>query len=102
MGAFARAATAAILALVSVSTVCAQSPAEFYKTRNVDLYIGYSLGGGYDIYARLLARPLGKHIPGTPTVVPKSMDGTRQPAARHWPRPAMSSQASYCERTALG
>src|SRR3989442_1374343 len=42
----------------------AQSPAEFYKGRNVELYIGYSVGGAYDLYARVLARHLSKHIPG--------------------------------------
>src|SRR5262244_773547 len=43
----------------------AQSPAEFYKGRNVELYIGYSVGGAYDLYARVLARHLGKHIRGS-------------------------------------
>ena len=84
MGAFARAATAAILTLLPVSIVCAQTPAEFYKTKNVDLYIGYSVGGGYDIYARLLARHMGKHIPGNPTVVPKNMDGAGSLRLANW------------------
>src|SRR5262249_57141638 len=53
----------------------AHSPAEFYKGRNVELYIGYSVGGAYDLYARVLARHLGKHIPGSPTIVPKNMEG---------------------------
>ena len=84
MGAFARAATATLLALMPISSVCAQSPAEFYKTKNVDLYIGYSVGGGYDIYARLLARHMGKHIPGNPTVVPKNMDGAGSLRLANW------------------
>lgn len=42
--------------LVSAATAWAQAPAEFYKGRTVELYIGYSVGGGYDIYARLLDR----------------------------------------------
>ncbi len=46
-------------------TAHAQSPAEFYKGRNVELYIGYSVGGAYDLYARVLARHLGRHIPGS-------------------------------------
>ena len=53
----------------------AQSPAEFYKGKNVDLFIGYSPGGGYDVYGRIVAKHLGKHIPGSPNVVPKNMDG---------------------------
>ena len=40
--------------------------ADFYKGKQVDLYIGYSVGGGYDIYARILARHLGKHCRVTP------------------------------------
>jgi tripartite-type tricarboxylate transporter receptor subunit TctC len=53
----------------------AQTPAEFYKGKQVSLYIGFSAGGGYDLYARTLARHMGKHIPGNPQVVPKNMDG---------------------------
>ena len=49
--------------------------ANFYKGRTVTLYIGYSVGGGYDLYARELARYLGNHIPGHPTIVPQNMPG---------------------------
>lgn len=49
--------------------------ASFYKGRSVTLYIGYSVGGGYDLYARELARYLGNHIPGNPTIVPQNMPG---------------------------
>ena len=38
--------------------------ADFYRGRNVTLIIGYSAGGGYDTYARVVARHLGRHIPG--------------------------------------
>jgi tripartite-type tricarboxylate transporter receptor subunit TctC len=69
-----------ILALLL--TVCtwgtfadAQTPAEFYKGKIVELDIGYSVGGAYDGYARLLARHMGKYIPGNPTIVPKNMTG---------------------------
>ena len=58
----------------------AQSVGDFYKGKNLDLYIGYSVGGGYDLYARLLARHLGKHIPGNPTVLPRNMEGRQPPA----------------------
>src|SRR5262245_19652264 len=84
MGAIARAATAAMLMLLPASTASAQSPADFYKSKNVDLYIGYSVGGGYDIYARLLARHMSKHIPGNPTVVPKNMDGAGSLRLANW------------------
>jgi tripartite-type tricarboxylate transporter receptor subunit TctC len=53
----------------------AQSVEEFYKGKNVTLAIGFSAGGGYDLYARHLARHMGKHIPGRPTIVPQNMAG---------------------------
>jgi tripartite-type tricarboxylate transporter receptor subunit TctC len=68
------AVAAAVLAGVPAMT-WAQSPAEFYKGKNVDLMVGYSAGGGYDVYARMIARYIGKHIPGNPTVVVKNLDG---------------------------
>ena len=69
-----RLAAAAVVAL-PCALAQAQSPADFYKGKIVDLDIGYSVGGGYDLYARLIARHLGDHIPGNPTVVPKNMEG---------------------------
>ncbi len=48
---------------------------DFYKGKSVSLIIGYSVGGGYDAYGRLLARHLGKHIPGNPGVLPQNMTG---------------------------
>jgi tripartite-type tricarboxylate transporter receptor subunit TctC len=53
----------------------AQDAGGFYAGRSLDLEIGYSAGGGYDLYARLIGRHLGGHIPGNPTVVPKNMEG---------------------------
>src|SRR5258707_433306 len=53
----------------------AQGIADFYRGRNVTLVIGFSAGGGYDLYARLLARHLGKHIPGQPSIVPQNREG---------------------------
>jgi tripartite-type tricarboxylate transporter receptor subunit TctC len=49
--------------------------ADFYRGRNLTLIVGYSAGGGYDTYTRILARHLGKHIPGNPTVVVQNMPG---------------------------
>jgi len=62
----------------------AQPAAEFYKGKQVDLYIGYSAGGGYDIYARLLARHLGRQIPGNPTIVPRNMEGAGSLRLANW------------------
>jgi tripartite-type tricarboxylate transporter receptor subunit TctC len=53
----------------------AQSVEDFYRGKTVMLAIGFSAGGGYDLYARLLARHLGKHIPGQPNVLPQNREG---------------------------
>ena len=69
-------AIASALALVVVAGLaCAAGVEDFYKGRNVTLVIGYSVGGGYDAYARLLGRYFGKHIPGNPAIVPEQMTG---------------------------
>jgi tripartite-type tricarboxylate transporter receptor subunit TctC len=53
----------------------AQGVADFYRGRTVTVVIGFSVGGGYDLYARLLARHLGRHIPGEPNVIPQNREG---------------------------
>jgi tripartite-type tricarboxylate transporter receptor subunit TctC len=75
---------AAILALCPISQSEAQNPASFYKGKSIDLYIGYSAGGGYDIYARALARHMSRFIPGNPTIVPKNMPGAGSLVLANW------------------
>ena len=72
------------LALLVSAAAWAQAPAEFYKGRTVELYIGYSVGGGYDIYARLLARHMARHIPGNPVIAPKNMPGAGSLTLANW------------------
>jgi tripartite-type tricarboxylate transporter receptor subunit TctC len=48
---------------------------DFYKGKTINIIVGFGPGGGYDIYARMLARHLGKHIPGNPNVVVQDMEG---------------------------
>jgi tripartite-type tricarboxylate transporter receptor subunit TctC len=68
--------TAIVVAALSMPTVArSASVEEFYKGRTVSLIIGFSAGTGYDIYARLLARFIGRHIPGNPTVIAQNMPG---------------------------
>src|SRR3954464_2556971 len=74
----------ALIALSATIAASAQAPANFYKGKNVDIMIGYSVGGGYDVYARLIARHLGKHIPGNPTVTPKNMEGAGSLRLANW------------------
>jgi len=49
--------------------------ANFYEGKTVRVIVGLAAGGGYDLYARTLARHLGKHIPGNPAVVVENMTG---------------------------
>ncbi|MEA3025873.1 MAG: hypothetical protein QOF91_1158 [Alphaproteobacteria bacterium] len=72
-------AVAALLALALLD-VCAhdlnaQSPEEFYRGKRITLTVGYGPGGGYDVFARLLARHIGKYIPGNPSVIVQNMPG---------------------------
>ena len=53
----------------------AQTPEQFYKGKQIELAIGYPPAGSNDVYARALARHLGKHIPGNPAVVPQNRPG---------------------------
>jgi tripartite-type tricarboxylate transporter receptor subunit TctC len=80
----ARRLVAALAAVLPASIASAQSPADFYKGKTLEFYIGYSVGGGYDLYARTIARHIGKHIPGNPTVVPKNMEGAGSLRLANW------------------
>src|SRR5918992_1218818 len=62
--------------------VSAQAP--FYQGKSIRIIVGSTTGGGYDLWARLLARYLGKHTPGNPDVVVQNMPGAgSQVAANH-------------------
>ena len=62
-------------AVLVPSLLIAASGDEFYKGKNIRIVVGFSAGGGFDTYARAIARHLGKHIPGQPTVVVENMTG---------------------------
>jgi tripartite-type tricarboxylate transporter receptor subunit TctC len=61
--------------LMAAGSAFADTVADFYKGKQIELIIGSGPGGGYDLYARLVASHLGRHIPGNPTIVPKNMEG---------------------------
>ena len=65
----------ALAVAIGATPAAAQSVEDFYSGNTVRLLIGYSPGGGYDTYARLLARYVGEHIPGNPDVVVENMPG---------------------------
>jgi tripartite-type tricarboxylate transporter receptor subunit TctC len=66
---------AAMLVAAASNSAFAETPAEFYKDKTVTFYVGLSPGGGYDINARLVAKYIGRYIPGQPQVIVKNMPG---------------------------
>jgi tripartite-type tricarboxylate transporter receptor subunit TctC len=68
-------AVAALLLAFGASIACAQTPEQFYRGRQLSMIVFSGAGSTYDIYARLLARHLGNHIPGKPTFIVQNMQG---------------------------
>jgi tripartite-type tricarboxylate transporter receptor subunit TctC len=66
------------------TTAAAEDLAAFYAGKRIQMVIGWEVGGGYDVYARLLGRHIGKHIPGNPAVVPQNMPGAGSRLAANW------------------
>jgi len=66
---------AGFVAATSMAFAADENIAAFYKGKTVSVLIGSSPGGGYDLYGRIIARHMGQHIPGNPTVVPSNMPG---------------------------
>src|SRR5438477_9909374 len=68
-------AVAACAAGFAADIASAQSAEQFFARKTVTISIGYTAGGSYDLYGRLVARHFGKHIPGAPIVVAQNMPG---------------------------
>lgn len=68
-------AFAALLAVGTAMPAAADPVADFYKGKRIAMYVGSSTGGGYDAYARLVTRHIGRHIPGNPAFVVNNMPG---------------------------
>jgi tripartite-type tricarboxylate transporter receptor subunit TctC len=62
------------LGIAAIATVPGRAD-DFYKGKTINLYIGSGAGGGYDLFGRLVARHLGRFVPGQPAVVPRNMPG---------------------------
>ena len=71
----ASASAAVLLCLALAAPAMAEDPASFYRGKTVRIVVGFSSGGGYDVYARVLARHIGRYIPGNPIVVVQNMPG---------------------------
>jgi tripartite-type tricarboxylate transporter receptor subunit TctC len=64
--------------------IAESSVAGFYRGKTVSLVVGHEVGSGYDVYARVLARHLGRHIPGEPAIVVQNMVGAAGMIAANW------------------
>src|SRR6476646_7763847 len=73
-----------LVCAVALAAVCSSHPAaaeDFYAGRQITLIVGAGVGGGYDHQARLVARHLGRHIPGNPAIIVQNMPAAGSPAA---------------------
>jgi tripartite-type tricarboxylate transporter receptor subunit TctC len=69
------------LPIASLSALAEGGVAEFYQGKTITIMVGSSPGGGYDGDARMVARHIGRHIPGSPSVIVQNMPGARGMAA---------------------
>jgi len=81
---FSRAVPAVIVAGALVGAAGADEVADFYKGKTILMTVGSDAGGGYDIYARLIARHLGRHVPGNPAVVVQTRSGAASVQATNY------------------
>src|SRR5258708_33828361 len=68
-----RAALLFIALLTSAVPALALEP--YFRGKTIRIVVGFSAGGGYDVYARAIARHMGKHIPGNPSIIVENMAG---------------------------
>jgi len=66
---------AVVMLVIAPAKGRADALTEFYRGRQISLVVGYGTGGGYDVYARLIARYFGKYMPGNPGVIVQNMPG---------------------------
>src|SRR5215475_1315151 len=60
---------------ISAGPLAADPVADFYRGKTITCFIGYGVGGGYDLFARTISRHMPRHIPGNPTILPVNMPG---------------------------
>src|SRR5437868_15456403 len=67
--------TCALLVLTVPTAARAQSVAEFYRGKTIEMLIGGAVGGGYDLAGRTVASHMGRHVPGNPSFVVRNLPG---------------------------
>ena len=61
--------------MIAPSTYAASADDNFYRGKNLRIIVGFAAGGGFDAYARAIARHMGRHIPGNPSIIVDNMTG---------------------------
>ena len=74
----------AIIAIAAVTPAAQANNHDFYSGKTIRLIVGYAPGGGYDFYARAVARYMGRHIPGNPAFVVENMPGAGSLASANY------------------
>jgi tripartite-type tricarboxylate transporter receptor subunit TctC len=70
--------------MLAAQPVAADAVTDFYKDRTLSLVVGHEVGTGFDTYARVLARHIGRHVPGNPSLVVQNMVGASGIVAANW------------------
>jgi tripartite-type tricarboxylate transporter receptor subunit TctC len=69
------AAVLAAAVVLAMPQARADEVADFYRGKRINLIVSYGTGGGYDVYARVLAKHMSRHIPGSPNIIIQNMPG---------------------------
>ena len=81
---FATLISLALVFALSTATVARAQSTPFYKDKTIRIIVGFTSGGLYDQYARILARHMGKHIPGNPNIIVQNMPGAGSLSATNY------------------
>jgi tripartite-type tricarboxylate transporter receptor subunit TctC len=79
-----RSLIAAVMLLMSAIAAHADDVVDFYKGKTFTIVVGHEVGTGFDLYSRVLARHIGRHIPGNPNVVVQNMVGASGVTPANW------------------
>ena len=74
----------ACAASLAMTSPCAAEEAPFFAGKSIQMVVGFDVGGGYDLYARTVARHWSRHIPGNPSFVAQNMPGAGTRTAANW------------------
>src|SRR3954463_9315362 len=76
--------SAVVTATLPTPSASAQTVEEFYKGKTLQINVGFGVGASYDIYARVLAEHIGRHVPGNPKTIVMNMEGAGSLRLANW------------------